>query len=194
MTPPPQVSESEEAWWLRKGCQRARCRLLYDLAQWFGLEVKSIQDTQAHEAGVYQAVATTDTVEHDLGKMADQVCLHNGCTDTTSRGVNGILCAMHPAEGMWLFRGTARGSCFGSMFGDHATAGVLPTAAPRVSRPNGGSITVQDSKAIVRLRSRPAHREPYMCFDEAYLRTLEKMQWNRDNGYVELVPILVGMP
>lgn len=33
-----------------------------------------------------------------------------------------------------------------------------------------------------------------MCFDEAYFKTLETMQWNRDNGHVELIPIIVGMP
>ncbi len=36
--------------------------------------------------------------------------------------------------------------------------------------------------------------ERYMCFDEAYFRALEKMQWDRDNGHVELMPIVVGMP
>jgi hypothetical protein len=33
-----------------------------------------------------------------------------------------------------------------------------------------------------------------MCFDEAYFRTLERMQWDRDNGHMELMPIVVGMP
>jgi hypothetical protein len=33
-----------------------------------------------------------------------------------------------------------------------------------------------------------------MCFDEAYFKTLEGMQWNRDNGCVELIPIVVGLP
>ena len=33
-----------------------------------------------------------------------------------------------------------------------------------------------------------------MCFDEAYFKTLERMQWDRDNGYVELIPIVVGVP
>jgi hypothetical protein len=45
----------------------------------------------------------------------------------------------------------------------------------------------------VRLRSKPV-RQQYMCFDEAYCKTLESMQWNRDNGCVELIPIVVGMP
>ena len=52
----------------------------------------------------------------------------------------------------------------------------------------------QDTPQIVRLHSKKATRVPYMCFDEAYFKTLEGMQWNRDNGCVELIPIAVGMP
>lgn len=80
------------------------------------------------------------------------------------------------------------------MFGDHRVCGTFPTSSPVVKRPQ--SILVQDTPAIVRLRSKKtaAGQTPYMCFDEAYFKTLESMQWNRDNGYVELIPIVVGMP
>jgi hypothetical protein len=60
-----------------------------------------------------------------------------------------------------------------------------------VRRPQ--SILVQDSPAIVRLQGAPP-RQSYMCWDEAYFKVLESMQWNRDNGVVELIPIVVGMP
>jgi hypothetical protein len=77
------------------------------------------------------------------------------------------------------------------MFGDRKVCGAFPTSCPAVKRSQ--SITAQDTNAIVRLRS--AHRrERYMCFDEAYFKTLESMQWNRDNGFIELIPIVVGMP
>jgi hypothetical protein len=36
--------------------------------------------------------------------------------------------------------------------------------------------------------------EKHVCFDEAFFKNLERMQWNRDNGYVELIPIIVGIP
>ena len=77
------------------------------------------------------------------------------------------------------------------MFGDHATCGAFPTCSPCVRRPQ--SILVQDTPAIVRLQS-AACRQQYMCWDEAYFKTLEAMQWNRDNGCVELIPIVVGIP
>ena len=56
------------------------------------------------------------------------------------------------------------------------------------------SITVQDTPAIVRLHSTPPKHTQYMCFDEAFFKTVESMQWNRDNGCVELIPIVVGLP
>jgi hypothetical protein len=93
------------------------------------------------------------------------------------------------------------------MFGDHGRCGAFPTSSPAVKRQQ--SITVQDTPAIVRLNEwRPpgyhgprtgkqqvqAARSQYMCFDEAYFKTLESMQWNRDNGFVELIPIILGLP
>jgi hypothetical protein len=184
-----EICESEEAWWLRKGCQRARCRILKQLADWFGVSIHSVQDIQSHHFAE-QAVHTSDTLEHDLGKMGDRVAVYNRCTDTT-RNMNGILCSMHPSEGVWIFRGSSRGNCFGSMFGSYSLSGVFPTSAPRVRRLQ--SIQVQDGAPVVRLRSKST-RNPYMCFDEAYFKTLEAMQWNRDSGHIELIPIVVGLP
>jgi hypothetical protein len=77
------------------------------------------------------------------------------------------------------------------MFGSHHVCGAFPTCSPCVRRPQ--SILVQDSPAIVRLQGAPP-RQSYMCWDEAYFKVLESMQWNRDNGVVELIPIVVGMP
>ena len=51
----------------------------------------------------------------------------------------------------------------------------------------------QDTPPIVRLASPASKAAHYMCFDEAYFKTLETMQWNRDNGCVELIPIVVGL-
>ena len=206
------ICESEEAWWLRKGCQRARCRLIKSLADEFGLSLTHMQDIHSYDRTqamlvlfwyfcfylfllehMQIALPTTDTLEHDMGVLRDgqteRVAVYNACVDTT-RNLNGIACNMHPSEGVWLFRGSPRGSCFGSMFGDYQTCGIFPTCAPRVRRPQ--SILVGDSSAVVRLHSR-AERDWSSCFDEAYFKNLERMQWNRDNGFIELIPIVVGL-
>jgi hypothetical protein len=91
-----------------------------------------------------------------------------------------------------VHRGAPRANCFGSMFGDHRTCGAFPTSSPAVKRQQ--SIVVQDTPQLVRLRSNRVAAAQYMCFDEAYFKTLESMQWNRDNGYIELIPIVVGLP
>ena len=100
------------------------------------------------------------------------------------------------------------------MFGDHRACGAFPTSSPLVRRPQSILVQVrslslssslcrlcisslssrQDTPALVRLHSARVPSAPYMCFDEAYFKTLESMQWNRDNGCVELIPIVVGLP
>jgi hypothetical protein len=79
------------------------------------------------------------------------------------------------------------------MFGSHRVCGVFPTSSPRVARAHS-SVPVTDTSCIVRLHTDKKVRVPYMCFDEAYFKTLEGMQWNRDNGCIELIPIVVGLP
>ncbi len=135
----------------------------------------------------------TDTLEHDVAAAGEAVSVFNGCCDTT-RPFNGILARMHPAEGYWLFKGGSRGGGFGSAFGDRRVCGAFPVSQPRVERPQ--SVAVPWScESVVRLGAGArAGPERYMCFDEAYFKTLERMQWDRDNGHVELMPIVVGLP
>jgi hypothetical protein len=78
------------------------------------------------------------------------------------------------------------------MFGDYNRCGAFPTTSPSVKRQQ--SIWVQDTPHQVRLWSPRPASTPYMCFDEAYFKVLESMQWNRDNGCIELIPIIVGLP
>lgn len=184
------MCDSEETWFLRKASQRARCRLVKQLADNFELKVNYIQDIQAYHP-TQMAIPTCETLEHDISKLADgRVAVYNLCADTT-RNMNGIVCNMHPSEGIWLFRGSPRGPCYGSMFGSHKVCGMFPTSSPRIKRQQ--SVLFQDSDSIVRLHSRP-EREAYMVHDEQYFKNLEKMEWNRDFGFIELIPIVVGLP
>ena len=66
-----------------------------------------MQDIQAHRSGEL-AICTSDTVEHDISSMGQEVAVYNLCTDTT-RHMNGIVTCMHPAEGVWLIRYVRRG-------------------------------------------------------------------------------------
>jgi hypothetical protein len=206
-----EVADSEEAWWLRRACQRSRNRLIKMLADEFGMRVTSVEDVLAHPlAGsgndtprsaarqetrpVLMAVPTTDTVEHDLiHNDTHAVMVMNSAVDTT-KVTNGILCRMHPSEGYWLFRGAPRGTgVHGAMFGNHRICGAFPTRSPVVTAKHQNAVTAQDRAYVIRAEDGAHPQSSYMCFDEAFFKNLELMQWNRDNGYVELIPIIVGI-
>ena len=192
-----EVCESVETWWLRKASYRARCGLIHGVAQAFGLRVPHIQDIQAHTASTL-ALSCTDTVEHDLRFSEGVVSVFNGCCDTT-QPFNGMVTRMHPGEGLWLFRGASRGGGFGSIFGNRRVCGAFPVSQPQTgseARAYKHWVRTPASGAVVRLSSAPGAGEAgrHLCFDEAYFRTLERMQWDRDNGYIELMPIVVGVP
>ena len=210
-----EIADSEEVWWLRKACQRARNRLIKMLADEFRVRVPCVEDVLAHpmagpraqaeESGgtpgrsehcpVLMSVPTIDTVEHDIARNgARHVMVLNSAIDTT-RVTNGILCRMHPSEGYWLFRGAPRGTgVHGAMFGNHGTCGAFPARSPAVSVRHPNAIPVRDRDYIVRTeRAGGAADAAFMCFDETFFKNLELMQWNRDNGHVELIPIVVGV-
>lgn len=199
-----EVADSEEVWWLRKASLRSRCRLIYSLAKKFDIPVPNMKDIQAYDQGVHMATHCTDTVEFDVtcDPHSGTVSVFSECCDTT-RPFNGILTRMHPAEGMWLFRGAQRGNTFGSLFGSSKVCGVFPTSQPRIPQRLVGDAActtvspMMGHSCVVRLdeecKAKTGQQDHYLCFDEAYFKNLERMQWNRDYGYMELMPVVVGL-
>ena len=190
------AAESMETWWLRRASQRSRARLLKMAADAIGVSVDSLEDANGYEQHEI-AIPCTDTFQHDLvyrGPRNDSVVtVYNGCTSTTAR-FNGILVRMAPSEGMRIYQGANTGSGYGSVFGDHKTCGVFPVCQPRITkRPE--AVPISDAEYVCRQVSSsdvPRAQTPYyMCFDEAYHQKLAQMQWNRDNGIVEMIPIAV---
>jgi len=106
------AATSEETWWLRKTCFRARCLLAAECAAFFVLQVSTMRDLQAFKGvGLYHhhpettqpspylAIPVIDTVVNDLSynPHEDTVQVHSSCVDV-SKVSNGILCSMHPSE------------------------------------------------------------------------------------------------
>lgn len=192
-----EVANSEEVWWLRKASQRSRCRVASMVAKTFGLKIREQIDVHSYDQELI-GVPTTDTVEHDIVLRGDSVVLHNACCDTSSLH-NGVLCQMNPSEGFWLFKGNPRSSTRSTSFGTmHAhNCEVFPTHSPVYYPSLGNPSCVQalDTKLVARDKSArrvKGEKTVYQCFDEAFMRKLEDMGWNRDHGVVELVPIVVG--
>ena len=190
------VIESEEVWWLRKACQRARCMIAQQVAERFGVKIKTHKDIHSYE-DISVGIPTVDTIEFDIVQRDGLVHLYNACTDT-STVQNGVLCNMNAAEGYWLFKGAPRSSSrctsYGGMF--NSAAGVFPTRAPHYSPSMGNMSHLQckDNKLVVRNTTKPQADTVNQCFDETFMRNLETMGWNRDHGVVELFPIIVGCP
>jgi hypothetical protein len=196
-----EVAFSEEAWWLRKACQRARSRIALMAAKHYGLEIATSTDLFSFNQDPI-GVPVVDTVEFDLKETPDDtVEFYSACTDTTAVQ-NGIIAKMHESEGMWVFRGSAKSSAkatsFGALFGSKSVCGVFPTRSPYYKRNQGSPSFVNglDTELIVRHTSTPrlkADGHVFQCFDEQFFGNLSAMQWDRNSGVIELVPIVVGM-
>ena len=195
------VSFSEEAWWLRKACQRSRCRVALMVAEHFGLSIPTTRDLFAFNQD-FIGVPVADTIEFDVKEGPDDtVEFYSAAVDTTSVQ-NGILCKMHDSEGIWVFKGSAKSSAkitsFGALFGSKANCGIFPTRSPYYKRNQGSQCYVNglDSELVVRNSSfnrSKADGYVFQCFDERFFSNLTNMQWDRNCGVIELVPIVVGV-
>jgi hypothetical protein len=152
-----------------------------------------VKDIHSHDA---QSVVNPcmDTLVHDLNidgsPGGGTVSVFNECMDTT-HPFNGILTRMHPGEGYWLFKGAKGSSQFGSTFGSTRRCGAFPVTQPLTDRGRGVVVSRGDP-CVVYDGGAQVFPKTYQCFDESMHRMLEKMDWNRDNGHVELMPIIVG--
>jgi hypothetical protein len=195
------VSFSEEVWWLRKACQRARCRVALMVAEHYGLNITTTRDLFSFNQDLI-GVPVADTVEFDIKEGPDNtVEFYSGSVDTTSIQ-NGILAKMHEGEGIWVFKGSAKSSAkitsFGALFGSKANCGIFPTRSPYYKHSQGSPSYVNglDSEMVVRHTTKQRTKPDgfvFQCFDERFFTNLSSMQWDRNCGVVELVPIIVGM-
>lgn len=184
------VANSSEVWWLRRASRRARCDLLYQLTQEFGINIQQMEDIQSKNDRMI-AVHLLDTLECDMEyrSLTDEVHIFDGCTNT-SRPSYGALVKMHPAEGYWLFR-SGETNC------QLNRVGMFPVSQPVLDEKRFCIPVRHGSQKIVAMdkeyhadKKKTSH---YMCFDEAYFAMLQKMQWDRNQGYVELIPVITGI-
>lgn len=176
--------QCEETWWLQKACSRARNHILYVACQKLGLQPKaSVVDMHSNDS---RRIVTPfcETLRHDISRVSETtVQILNHAVDTT-KIQNGIMCKMHPSEGIWLFRGAPRataGNSFGGMFGDHSVCGAFPTHTFETlekDRPTINHGTGRDKKQ-------------FLHFNNKFMQNLQEMGWDRDYGIIEMIPIAV---
>jgi hypothetical protein len=202
-----EVCDSDEVWWLRKLNSRMRARLLHKTADAFGLNIPVMNDIHSYDPSQLMAVVNIETYTHDIGSMRNgDIAVYNQCVDTTTPR-NGTMCNMNPSEGFWLFKGPSSANNgaqdYGVVFGNQAHCGIFPTSAPVATgsikssvcsdtRPmvsdfkNEGVFCYANASVVDKLTQ-------YTKFDESFHRNLELMSWQRDNGIVEMMPIVVGV-
>ena len=201
-----EVCDSDEVWWLRKLNSRMRARLLYKTANAFKLNIPVMNDIHSFDPSQLMAVVNIETCTHDIAGMRNgDIAVYNECVDTTVPR-NGFMCEMNPSEGFHLYKGpysANNGSQdYGVVFGNQSHCGVFPTSAPRIStiEPKIGN----DARPVVTdfkndgifCYANPGlvdKHTNYTKFDESFHRNLELMGWQRDNGIVEMMPIVVGV-
>lgn len=217
-----EIIDGEETWWLRSASSRSRARLLKMLGDTFDVCVPSILDVHSYDRCEIARV-TTETFEHDIRRLKSRhVAVFNKCTDPTMTR-NGILTALHPLEGYRLFRGPALSnsatSVYGGSFGSQTVCGAFPTGTFKIwdkvyttntlrDRPDRrlrkqvSTVITSNSDIVVEpfLRNPTGskdgilrHMSEYLAFDEAFMKNLEKMQFDRNYGMVEMMPIIVGV-
>lgn len=221
-----QLYECEEAHWLRKASQRARLKIIKMVADEFGLDIPVEKDLNEYrtEDNII-ASPTTDTIHNDIHKISSDVVAIYNHSCNTEQSDNGILCPMHPCEGVWLFKGPKINftgyQSYGSGFGSQFVCGAFPTGSYHLSRVKSTmkgayhhakkekqkictiSMDMNRNNVVTIPNSiySMEHREnenldvtqEYFHFDEPFMKNLECMEWNRDNGVVELIPIIVGL-
>ena len=202
------LCESEEVWWLRKMCSRMRARLLHRAATAFGLKIPVMPDVQSFNTEQLMAVTHIETLNHDISALRDEtVAVFNECVDTTKM-LTGSMCTMNRSEGFWLFKGCPTPSNgmqqdYGGAFGKHNQCGVLHTSASRLSggvqrhsMANGCPVVTDiggGGAFVYKNDADSGQSAQHMKFDETFMKNLELMQWQRDNGLLELMPIVVGV-
>lgn len=134
------------------------------MAKEFNLRIPTIIDPFALEP-TEVACCTTETVCNDVvSGEYDRVTVYNKCANPLSC-TNGIICTMHPSEGVWVFKGpmqTKSGmSLYGGPFGEKSPSKVFPVCTSKVhgnyswrSKPVQGSPVCTGSPCIIPVHDR----------------------------------------
>lgn len=213
------LCDAEETWFLNRVNQRNNARVLLRVANEFSLDIPTTRDQNSYTEDATMAACTTETLINSIQcDSTGVVRVYNNCTDTR-QAKNGTLFSIDPSEGMWLFRGPpVTKNCsmpYGGGFGldesrgpsafpvstnevrsNYSFASLPPKGGP-TEHTRVGMVHYTDSDCVARFDARgdPCHqpptRRPRTNLDENYLHRLSSMQWNRDNGYIELIPIAV---
>lgn len=195
------VLESEEMVWLRSATHRNHNRIASDVAARCNLNVKRVIDTEDPTGAKRMVLPTTYSYKTDCSlhlKQQKARVVDGGCFLDTDQ--NGVLFEMYTSEGYWLFQGPRDLSnytnVYGTQFNHDKVYPCFPTQTVRFHT----RFPVRDSRTTVRVsiaasdgiiqpHSAATHEE-YTFPDETYFKQLGSLGFNRNDGVINLMPIV----
>lgn len=177
--------ESEEVQWLRSATVRNNSRVAARVARALGLRCFPVVDPHAVGETVHMLMPSSVTMHHDLqAATAGRVRMVNaGCfPDCTS---NGVALDMFSSEGVWIFCGPPDHQMYNS-FGAQFAATQLGTGFPTSTVLFGQHYPPAERTNVVRSQGCD-----YLFPGEEFLRTVQRMGFNRNHGVLNLMPIAV---
>lgn len=195
---------SEEVDWLRRATLRSLNRVAAKFAEVFSLNIHTVIDTEDPDRR-RMALPSLVTRHNDIDVKYDVRLVNNACL--TDKMDSGVIFDLFGAEGMWVFlgpRNTNEYGVFGSMFAHRAEAQAFPTRTVRYNKlftaNNQGTrvkvradrtsdVVVHDSLQNAVCNDQVLYNE-YMIPDERFYRITENLGYNRNDGILNIMPII----
>tara|TARA_B100001540_G_scaffold87754_1_gene79289 strand:+ start:3368 stop:4609 length:1242 start_codon:yes stop_codon:yes gene_type:complete len=196
-----EVLQSEEVLWLRAATHRNHNRIASAIADICDLTVKRVIDTDDPTGEQRMVLPTTYSYKTDCFlDTRQQVArvVDGGCF--LDHDSNGVLFEMYPSEGFWLFQGPRDLSdyhnLYGTQFNYHKTFPCFPTKTVQYHtrfpvkdmRTSVRVVTSSSSTAIVNCEHKDA--QDHLFPDESFMQQLHKLGFNRNDGVLNLMPIV----
>ena len=197
------VLESEEIQWLRSATHRNHNRIASAIAERCKLSVKRVIDVEDPTGSQRMVLPTTFSYKTDCSinlRQQKARIVDGGCfLDTDS---NGVLFEMYASEGYWLFQGPRDLSDIKNTFGTQFNHGKLYPCFPTNTVRFHARFPMRDARTSVRIPTHkvshnmimggsPVSHTEYSFPDEAYFKQLEALGFNRNDGFMSVMPIVV---
>lgn len=195
---------SEEVDWLRRATLRSLNRVAAQIADRFKLNIHTVIDTEDPDRR-RMALPSLVTRHHDIDCKHVLRIVNNACL--TDKMDSGVIFDLFSAEGMWVFlgpRNTNEYGVFGSMLAHRAEAQAFPTRTVRYN----STFTANNKNTRVRVRADLNSEvvihdslqnalcngqvlvNDFMIPDERFYRVTESLGHNRNDGILNLMPII----
>lgn len=195
---------SEEVDWLRRATLRSLNRIAAQIADKFKFKVHTVIDNE-DPCRRRMALPSLVTRHHDIDCQHDVRVVNNACF--TDKIDSGVVFDLFSSEGLWVFlgpRNTNEYGVFGSMFAHRTDTQAFPTRTVQYNR--AYPATIQSSRVKIRadrtsdvviheilqnaLHNNNLLFNEFMIPDEGFYRITEQLGHNRNDGILNIMPII----